>query len=247
MISFDQVLLLEERVESAVKKIEQLNAENAALRAKVAELSNALNAKSEQFSSFQSDQSKIEEGILKALSRLNAVENVVLQASGAAQSVSVSSEHIANEQARSESVTSTQTQPVAEPVQVVQNTVSEPKEPVAQAQPQNTNQAQNVPVQNAVPSFDSMNVSEPIPEQKSQPFESVQSIPEEIEVPVSQSVQAQALQNQVVNSTPVSDSIAPEIGFEFGDADSQVEPHVESVSQGTPSDSEPSQPMFDIF
>ena len=88
MISFDQVLLLEERVESAVKKIEQLNAENAALRAKVVELSNALNAKSEQFSSFQSDQSRIEEGILKALSRLNAVENVVLQASGAAQSVS---------------------------------------------------------------------------------------------------------------------------------------------------------------
>ena len=83
MISFDQVLLLEEKVESAVKKIEQLNAENAALRAKVAELSNALEAKSEQFSSFQSDQSKIEEGILKALSRLNAVENVVLSASTA--------------------------------------------------------------------------------------------------------------------------------------------------------------------
>lgn len=90
MISFDQVLLLEEKVESAVKKIEQLNAENAALRSKCAELSNALNAKSEQFSSFQSDQSKIEEGILKALSRLSAVENVVLQAanSAAAQSPS---------------------------------------------------------------------------------------------------------------------------------------------------------------
>ena len=80
MISFDQVLLLEEKVESAVKKIEQLNAENAALRSKCAELSNALEAKSEQFSSFESNQSKIEEGILKALSRLNAVENVVLQA-----------------------------------------------------------------------------------------------------------------------------------------------------------------------
>ncbi|MBQ4379602.1 MAG: hypothetical protein II821_10480 [Treponema sp.] len=49
MISFDQVLLLEERVESAVKKIEQLNAENAALRAKVVELSNALNANRSSF------------------------------------------------------------------------------------------------------------------------------------------------------------------------------------------------------
>jgi len=83
MISFDQVLLLEEKVESAVKKIEQLNAENAALRSKVEELSNALNAKSEQFTSFQSDQSKIEEGILKALNRLNAVENVILSATDA--------------------------------------------------------------------------------------------------------------------------------------------------------------------
>ena len=83
MISFDQVLLLEEKVESAVKKIEQLNAENASLRLKVEELSNALNAKSEQFTSFQSDQSKIEEGILKALNRLNAVENVILSATDA--------------------------------------------------------------------------------------------------------------------------------------------------------------------
>ena len=88
MISFEQVLLLEEKVESAVKKIEQLNAENAALRSKCAELSNALNAKSEQFSSFQSDQSKIEEGILKALSRLNAVENVILSSGVTVQSQS---------------------------------------------------------------------------------------------------------------------------------------------------------------
>jgi len=215
MISFDQVLLLEERVESAVKKIEQLNAENAALRAKVAELSNALNAKSEQFSTFQSDQSKIEEGILKALSRLNAVENVVLQASGTAQSVS-------------------QPQPAVAPVSVAQvEPVSEPKEPVVAAHPQNPN-----PVQSAEPSFDSMNVSESVV-QNVQP----QSIPEEIEVPVQLNIQSQPVQNQVVESTPVSDSIAPDIGFEFGDVDSQVEP----VSPEKTSDSEPSQPMFDIF
>ncbi|MDE5798183.1 MAG: hypothetical protein K2H73_04085, partial [Treponemataceae bacterium] len=35
-------------------------------------------AKTEQFSTFQTDQSKIEEGILKALERLNAVESTVL-------------------------------------------------------------------------------------------------------------------------------------------------------------------------
>lgn len=81
MISLDQVLLLEEKVESAVARIAQLNAENAALRRKCAELTNALSAKTEQFSSFQSDQGKIEEGILKALERLNSVENAVHAAS----------------------------------------------------------------------------------------------------------------------------------------------------------------------
>ena len=78
MISLDQVHLLEQKVESAVAKIAQLNAENAALRSKCAELTNALTAKSEQFSTFQQDQNKIEEGILKALNRLNTVESNLL-------------------------------------------------------------------------------------------------------------------------------------------------------------------------
>ena len=85
MISLDQVILLEEKVENAVAKIVQLNAENAALRRKCAELTNALSAKTEQFSSFQTDQGKIEEGILKALERLNAVENAVHTATAAVQ------------------------------------------------------------------------------------------------------------------------------------------------------------------
>ena len=79
MISLDQVLLLEEKVESAVQKIAQLNQENDALRTKCAELTKALSEKTEQLSSFITDQSKIEEGILKALERLNSVENSVLK------------------------------------------------------------------------------------------------------------------------------------------------------------------------
>ena len=85
MISLEQVLLLEQKVESAVAKISkltevnaQLNAENAALRSKCAELTNALSAKTEQFSTFEAEQSRIEEGIIKALQQLNTVENVVL-------------------------------------------------------------------------------------------------------------------------------------------------------------------------
>lgn len=80
MITLDQVLLLEQKVESAVKKITQLQQENDALRTKCDELTNALSNKSEQLSSFEQDQNKIETGILKALERLNAIENSVLKA-----------------------------------------------------------------------------------------------------------------------------------------------------------------------
>ena len=124
MISIDQVLLLEEKVESAVKKIEQLNAENAALRSKCAELTNALNAKSEQFSSFESNQSKIEEGILKALSRLNAVENVVLRSASA--SVQSPSNPAEQSQQVTPPISQVSVEPAFEAVAEVDNSESAP-------------------------------------------------------------------------------------------------------------------------
>ena len=82
MISLDQVLLLEEKVESAVEKIQQLEAENDALRSKCSELTNALSAKSEQLAAYESEQNKIESGIIKAIDRLKSIENSVLKAAG---------------------------------------------------------------------------------------------------------------------------------------------------------------------
>ncbi len=82
MISLDQVLLLEEKVESAVAKIQQLEAENDALRNKCSELTNALSAKSEQLKAYESEQNKIESGIIKAIDRLNSIENSVLKGAG---------------------------------------------------------------------------------------------------------------------------------------------------------------------
>ena len=79
MISLDQVYLLEQKVESAVEKFQQLQEENDALRNKCTELTNALSAKSEQLSNFESDQSQIETGIKNALDRLNSIENSVLK------------------------------------------------------------------------------------------------------------------------------------------------------------------------
>lgn len=80
MISLDRVLLLEQKVEEAVVKISQLQAENTALRNKCTDLVNMLSTKSEQLSSFRQDQDRIENGILKALDRLNSIENSILNA-----------------------------------------------------------------------------------------------------------------------------------------------------------------------
>lgn len=79
MISLDQVYLLEEKVESAVAKIQQLQAENDALRRKCSELTNALSSKTEQLNTFSVDQTQIEQGIRKALDRLNSIENQILK------------------------------------------------------------------------------------------------------------------------------------------------------------------------
>ena len=85
MISLDQVLLLQKKVETAVEKIRSLNAEvlqlksdNDALRRTCAELKNSLADKSGLVSSMEAEQSQIEETIRKALDQLDDVENAVL-------------------------------------------------------------------------------------------------------------------------------------------------------------------------
>ena len=85
MVSLDQVLLLQEKVETAVRRITdlteqnvQLKNENDALRSKCAELSKALSEKTELVSSFENQQDKIEKGIISALKKLDGLEDAVL-------------------------------------------------------------------------------------------------------------------------------------------------------------------------
>jgi chromosome segregation ATPase len=127
MISLDQVLLLQKKVESAVQKIAQLNTENDALRSKCNELTNALSVKTEQLSSFETDQGKIEEGILKALDRLNSVENSVLKTAGSTAS---------------EELKHTAAEPVATPVSVQEKPVVHSEPPVQPVQKPAENQNQ---------------------------------------------------------------------------------------------------------
>ena len=82
MISFDQVLLLQKKVESAVQKIVELKTENDALRSKCSELTNALSEKTELLNSFTADEQKIETSIKDALNQLNSIENTIVNQSG---------------------------------------------------------------------------------------------------------------------------------------------------------------------
>ena len=111
MTTLDQVRLLEEKVESAVTKMQQLQAENDALRKKCAELTNALSSKTEQLSSFSTDKSEIEDGIKKALDRLSYIENSVLKAG-----LSKKSNDQANSATQVARPVQTQTQVKAEPI-----------------------------------------------------------------------------------------------------------------------------------
>ena len=130
MISLDQVYLLEQKVESAVEKIQQLQAENDALRSKCNELTNALSAKSEQLSNFESDQSQIETGIKKALDRLNSIENSVLktatQINQAAQAAKTAAP--APQEAVKEEAAAVQSAPVSAPSFDTMDTVPQTEE-----------------------------------------------------------------------------------------------------------------------
>ena len=145
MISLDQVYLLEQKVESAVEKIQQLQAENDALRSKCNELTNALSVKSEQLSNFESDQSQIENGIKKALDRLNSIENSVLKtASQMNQAV--------------QAAPSVQAPAAPQPAPVQDTPAPQAEKPAEQP-----GQAEPIPqtvTQTAAPSFDTMDTIE---------------------------------------------------------------------------------------
>lgn len=151
MISLDQVYLLEQKVESAVEKIQQLQAENDALRSKCNELTNALSAKSEQLSNFESDQSQIETGIKKALDRLNSIENSVLknadQQNQAAQAAKP--EVQVSPAPQEQSATTVQSTPSFDTMDTVPETTEEPTEV-------NEEQSVNIPEQ----TFNTTNIEE---------------------------------------------------------------------------------------
>ncbi len=151
MISLDQVYLLEQKVESAVEKIQQLQAENDALRSKCNELTNALSAKSEQLSNFESDQSQIETGIKKALDRLNSIENSVLKNADQQNQAAQAAKPVvqASPAPQEQSATTVQSTPSFDTMDTVPETTEEPTEV-------NEEQSVNIPEQ----TFNTTNIEE---------------------------------------------------------------------------------------
>ena len=137
MISVDTILLLQQKVESAVQKIEQLKSENDALRAERSELTKALSEKTELLSRFSADEKKIEDGILGALTRLDAVENAIIDSSGGFSN--------AKAEAKADPAPAVQADIVQQQEEAAAQSV-ESREPLVQpmqAEPQAQEQAQN--------------------------------------------------------------------------------------------------------
>lgn len=93
MISLDQIKLLEEKVEQALAKIIELREANAFLKTKYDAISEENQHLKSMLSSYEADQSKIEQGILNALNRLNTVESTIYQAIGASESTTLPSDN----------------------------------------------------------------------------------------------------------------------------------------------------------
>ena len=177
MVSVETILLLQQKVESAVQKIEQLKSENDALRAERSELTKALSEKTELLSRFSADEKKIEDGILGALTRLDSVENAILDSSGGFDKVEADCNTTREPQAplgdatQSQAPAQTQAAPAAVQTQeapapqAAETQISAPVEPEPVTQAAAFAQAQEVPVQQeAAVQAEPTQIQEPVKE-----------------------------------------------------------------------------------
>lgn len=245
MISLDKILLLEEKVESAVKKITQLQLENDALRKSCAELTNSLSEKSERLLTYEQEQSKIESGIIKALDRLNTIENSVLNMQGQGQvspAQKTEPQPIQQEQSASQPVQ--QEKPEIKPVAVPQTT--QMSQPVAQ-QPSNTVQQQPQPTQSEKPTE-----FQPMPaQQPNAPIEATPSAPQPDEAQLQNNTPSMYQDDdaEINEETEVENAPQTEADEDFSPFDSLESDSETSENNDENSDDEKDgdDNLFDIF
>ena len=96
MLSRDQVRLLENRVEKAVGKRQQLESENERLRGQIDSFQGRIGELEGLVRAFKDDQGRIEEGILNALDRLSAFEDSVFAETESIDATVVNSVEVEN-------------------------------------------------------------------------------------------------------------------------------------------------------
>ncbi|NOY10171.1 MAG: cell division protein ZapB [Spirochaetes bacterium] len=82
MIRIDQIKILEDRVNRAIELIKTLREENRTLRAGLDSAQSKIDELEGLVDTFKSEQSEIEEGILRALENLDKIEDEVFTAEG---------------------------------------------------------------------------------------------------------------------------------------------------------------------
>ena len=77
MVSLEQVKLLETKVAKAIDYVRRVNEENSSLKEKMNVCQSRVNELEALVQRFKDDQSRIEEGIISALERLNQFEDAI--------------------------------------------------------------------------------------------------------------------------------------------------------------------------
>lgn len=86
MITLEQVILLDEKIQKAVDTISSLRSENFSLKTKLSEYQTRIEELEVLIKDFKNDQGEIEEGILKALKQLDMVDGDKITTDGPASS-----------------------------------------------------------------------------------------------------------------------------------------------------------------
>ncbi|MDR1420883.1 MAG: cell division protein ZapB [Treponema sp.] len=82
MVTLDQVKLLETKVEKAIGYVEKVSGENAELRGRLESYQKRIDELEILVQTFREDQSRIEDGILSTLDRLNQFEDAIERSLG---------------------------------------------------------------------------------------------------------------------------------------------------------------------
>ena len=122
MVSLEQVRLLESKVTKTIDYVRKMTEENSVLKGKLDSYQKRIDDLEVLIQGFKDDQSRIEDGILSALERLNQFEDAL------ESKLSMESKHSTEAKPSTEAKHSAQKKPPAKPEKIEAPAVGEPAE-----------------------------------------------------------------------------------------------------------------------